>query len=227
MRLLVGVGVLLLVSACGSGSELPAGQGRNAATAGVTQSYQRLIDFYAAESGSEVDPMVFVPAPRARAGIGPLMVRHVAGIRPAKQATPSTTKLLGADGTPLGITFEQWQQASGTATFRCVDSSERVSSTLSNLIPSGTYSTFAVHTSVQGPRRFTPWGDPDGTTNNFKASADGTASPTNTVQGCSGTADVIIIVWHSDDSTHGRSPGKIGLNWHTSLIARVPPQPAS
>ena len=166
--------------------------------------------------------MVFVPAPRSPATVGPLMVSRVAGIAPAKRTTPPTAGLLGADGSPLGITFRQWQQARGTATFRCVGSTKQVTSTLTGLIPSGTYSTFAVHTSLQGPRRFTPWGDPEGSTNNFKASADGTASPTNSVEGCSGSADVIAIVWHSDRATHGKSPGTIGVNWHTSLIERVP-----
>jgi len=31
-----------------------------------------------------------------------------------------------------------------------------------------------------------------------------------------------IAIWHSDEVNHGRSPGKIGVTWHTSLIARVP-----
>lgn len=104
--------------------------------------------------------------------------------------------------------------------FTCVGSTLRAASTLTGLIPSATYSTFVVHTSEDGPKRFTPWGDPAGTTNNFTASATGTASPTNTLHGCS-NADVIIIIWRSDGMTHGKSPGQIGVNWHTSLIARV------
>jgi hypothetical protein len=100
--LLVAASVSLLVTACGSGGESAAGQSRNAASAGVTQRYQRLIDFYAAESGSKVDPMVFVPAPRARAAVGPLMVRHVAGITPAKHTTPSTTSCSEQTGLPSG-----------------------------------------------------------------------------------------------------------------------------
>lgn len=222
LPLLVAASLSLLVTACGSGGGSAAGDSGDAGSRGVTQRYQLLVDFYAAESGSEVDPMVFVPGPRSPAAVGPLMVTHVAGIAPAKKTTPSSTELLGADGSPLGITFGQWERARGTATFRCVDSTEQVTSTLTGLIASGTYSTFAVHTSLQGPSRFTPWGDPNGSTNNFQASADGTASPTNTVEGCSGSADVIIIVWHSDGATHGKSPGTIGENWHTSLIERVP-----
>ncbi len=34
-------------------------------------------------------------------------------------------------------------------------------------------------------------------------------------------ASDIIIIWHSDEMAHGKSPGQIGVDWHTSLIARV------
>src|SRR5580765_2089077 len=151
VRLLVVAGLSLLVTACASGGGSAASDSAHAASGSVTRAYQLLLDFYAAESGSRVYPMMFVPAPRARAAVGPLMVRHVAGITPARHSTPPATELLGADGSHLGITFRRWQQARGTATFRCVDSKEQVTSKLTDLIPSGTYSTFAVHTSVQGP----------------------------------------------------------------------------
>ena len=149
------------------------------------------------------------------------MVRHVAGVSPVKQTDSPSTRLLGADGATVAITFGQWEKAAGTVSFSCVGSKEQAKSTLTGLVPSSTYSAFAVHTSLDGPGRFTPWGDPAGTTNNFTSSATGTASPTNTLDGCVGTADDIIIIWHSDGATHGKSPGRIGVNWHTSLIATV------
>jgi hypothetical protein len=180
--------------------------------------------FYSAESGTTpvIDPMTFIAAPGAAAAVGPLSVRHAAGVAPAKQAGPPTTPLLGADGTPLRITLGQWEKAQGTVAFKCVGSKRQATSTLRGLIPSATYSAFVVHAALDGRGRFTPWGDPAGTTNNFTASATGTATPTNTLDGCHSSADDIIIIWHSDGVDHGRSPGKIGVNWHTSLIARVP-----
>ncbi|MFY9914719.1 MAG: hypothetical protein WAK18_08640 [Nocardioidaceae bacterium] len=135
------------------------------------------------------------------------------------KAASSSTPLVGADGTPLGITLGQWQQAAGTVTFTCEGSKLLAASTLTGLIPSATYSTFVVHAQRDGPKLFTPWVDRAGTSNDFTASATGTASPTSTVHGCS-SADVIII-WHSDGKTHGKSPGQIGVDWHTTLIARV------
>ena len=181
--------------------------------------------FYSAEAGlssSPIDPMVFLPERGARAAVGPLLVSHVAGIAPASgQASPASA-LLGADGRKLGITLGQWDQAAGTVAFSCVGSREQATSTLTGLIPSAMYSTFVVHTAVEGPRRFTPWGDALGTNNNFYASAAGTASPSNAVDGCLGNDAAAVIIWHSDGKTHGASPGKIGANWHTALITRVP-----
>jgi hypothetical protein len=208
----------LLLTACGSGSRTsPAA---SSAPSGTGTNYQLLMVAFALESspGPVIDPMTFSAAPGTPAAIGPLSVKHVAGITPARQADAPTTPLLGADGKPLGITLGQWTKAKGTVAFHCVNSKEQATSTLEGLIPSATYSAFAVHTALDGPRRFTPWGDAAGTTNNLRASTTGTATSTETTEGCS-SADDIIIIWHSDGTTHGKSPGNIGVNWHTSLIA--------
>jgi len=178
---------------------------------------------YGEESGTRppIDPMTFIAAPGAAAGMGPLSVRHAAGVAPVERTAPPDTPLLGADGTSLGITLDQWEQAKGTVSFDCVGSKRRATSTLTGLIPSATYSAFVVHTDLDGPGRFTPWGDAAGTTNNFTASATGTATRTDDLDGCDSNADDIVIVWHSDGVDHGSSPGRIGVDWHTSLIARV------
>ena len=215
--LMLAACVPLLVAACGSrGVTSPRSLDASMA------KYQLLMTFYAAEAGPVIDPMTFTPAPTSEAGTGPLSIRHVAGIAPVKETEPPSTQLLGADGKTLGTTLGRWERARGKVAFTCVGSKRRATSTLTGLLPGATYSAFVVHTAFDGPRRFTPWGDPAGTTNNFKASASGTASPTNDLDGCSTNADDIIIIWHSDDITHGKSPGAIGVNWHTSLIARVP-----
>ena len=209
--------VLLLVAACGS-RDVPSPRSLNASRA----KYQLLMIAYAAEAGPAIDPMTFTPAPTSEAGVGPLSIRHVAGIAPVKGTKSPNTRLLGADGKALGTTLGRWDRARGKVAFTCVGSKRRATSTLTGLLPGATYSAFVVHTAFDGPRRFSPWGDPAGTTNNFKASASGTASPINDLDGCSSNADDIIIIWHSDGITHGKSPGAIGVNWHTSLIARVP-----
>jgi hypothetical protein len=206
----------LLLGACGSGGHTSAAD--PSARSGAGQDYRLLMVAFALEGGSKIDPMTFIATPGTSAAVGPLSIGHVAGISPASQASAPTSPLLGADGESLGITLGQWKKARGTVAFKCVDSKHQATSTLSGLIPSATYSVFAVHTALEGPGRFTPWGDPAGTTNNFTASPTGTATSTNTLDGCS-SADDIIIIWHSDGAIHGKSPGNIGVNWHTSLIA--------
>jgi hypothetical protein len=220
LRLLTAASLSLFLAGCGSGGAVSdSGQPPGAPDA---VAYQELMVFSAAESGLAIDPMMFHSKPGSAAGVGPLAIRHISGIAPVEHTDPATSRLLAADGTPLGITLGQWQKAAGTVRFHCSGSNERATSTLTGLIPAATYSTFIVHTDRNGPARFTPWGDRTGSTNNFTSSATGTASPNNTVHGCPGYGDDIIIIWHSDGHTHGSRPGQIGVNWHTSLIARVP-----
>jgi hypothetical protein len=219
--------VSLLAAGCGAGGNASSNAESSSdasAGSGFTEDYQTLIVAYAKESGNipPIDPMMFIPAPGAPAALGPLSITHVAGVQPAKQDGAPTTPLLGADGMSLGVTLGQWEKAQGTVALSCVDSKRQATSTLNGLIPSATYSAFVVHGDLEGPGRFTPWGDPAGSTNNFTASATGTATATNSLDDCASNADDIIIIWHSDGVDHGSSPGEIGVNWHTSLIAPVP-----
>jgi hypothetical protein len=227
-RLVLAACVSLLVAACGGGGSpdvtATGASGASSSGSDPPEDYQTLMVAYAAESGADpaIDPMTFVAAPGTAAGTGPLSVRHAVGVTPAVQTGPPATPLLGADGASLGITLGQWEKAQGTVSFDCVGSKRRATSTLTGLLPSATYSAFVVHTALDGPGRFTPWGDPAGTTNNFTSSATGTSTVTNALDGCDTNADDIVIIWHSDGMDHGSSPGRIGVDWHTSLIARVP-----
>lgn len=187
-------------------------------------TYRLHMDFFSAEAKltTVIDPQVFVRAPGAPAAVGPQMIKHAAGLAPARKTADPSTPLLAANGTALHITLGQWEKARGTVTFRCVSGHEKAASRLTGLIPRGRYSTFVVHLKVMGAGRFTPWGDATGTTNNFTASARGTASPKNTVAGCLGSTAAVLIVWHSDGRSHGASPGTIGVTQHNSLITPLP-----
>ncbi|WAH98160.1 hypothetical protein [Arthrobacter sp. MMS18-M83] len=129
---------------------------------------------------------------------------------------------MAADGSALNITLGQWEKAAGTVSFSCTAGGENAVSHLTGLVPNGSYSTFVVHLDVQGPGRFTPWGDSQGTTNNFTADANGAATATNTVSGCLGNREAAVIIWHSDGKPHGPTPGTLGLTWHNSLITPLP-----
>lgn len=200
------------VSACGSGG-----------SASQQATYQLHMDFFSTESGLKqtVDPQVFVAAPGARAGVGPQMIRHAAGFEAARKSDPDDTQLFGAQGSPLGISLGQWKQAAGTVSLTC-KGNEVARSTLSGLVPNGVYSVFVVHLAVNGPGRFTPFGNPSGDDNNFTASSTGTATPTDTVKGCLSHQEAIVVIWHSDGASHGSSPGVLGVSWHNSLITQVP-----
>lgn len=206
-----------------SAAAVPASSGVNPAPA-PTQSYQLHMDFFSHESklAAVIDPQMFIAAPAAPAATGPQMISHAAGISPAPKNSPAATPLLGATGSPLGVTVGGWEKAAGTVRFSCTAGQEQAASHLTGLIPDGVYSTFVVHLNVQGPGRFTPWGNTQGSNNNFTANTTGTATPTNTVPGCLNSHDAAVIIWHSDGHPHGSSPGTLGVSWHNSLITPLP-----
>ncbi|HET9073163.1 MAG TPA: hypothetical protein VFN48_01160 [Solirubrobacteraceae bacterium] len=182
------------------------------------------MDFFSAESklSTVIDPQMFVRTPGAPAAVGPQMIMHAAGFAPAHKAGAPSTPLFAANGTALHITLGEWEKANGTVILRCVSGREQATSQLSGLLPGGHYSTFVVHLKAPSAKRFTPFGNATGTTNNFTASPQGTASPVNTVAGCLNSSNAVLIVWHSDGRSHGASPGAIGVTQHNSLITAIP-----
>src|SRR4051794_23175380 len=73
--------VSLLVAGCGAGGDASPDQkssARSSAGPTLTEDYRTLIVAYAAESGDvpPIDPMTFIPAPGAPAGVRPLSVRN-------------------------------------------------------------------------------------------------------------------------------------------------------
>ncbi len=194
--------------------------------AGATASpliYQLHMDFFSQETHQPavIDPQVFISALGAPAGVGPQKIPHAADLAPAPRNAAPDTPLLAADGTPLNITLGQWESAAGTVALNCVDNTDTAIHQLTGLIPLGLYSVFVVHLNVQGPGRFTPFGDAEGTTNNFTAGLDGTATPTTSVQGCLSDQDAIVVIWHSDNQSHSASAGTVGIDWHNALITRA------
>lgn len=229
-----GAAAIVTLAACGStGSastaEAPgsAGASTRPSSSGLGGSpipYQLHMDFFSHEShlSTVIDPQVFTAAPGSPAGTGPQMVQHAPGIAPAQKASAAATPLLAADSSPLHITLGDWEKAAGTASFSCQGGQERVTSQLTGLVPNGSYSVFVVHLDVKGPGRFTPWGNAQGTTNNFTAGPTGSASLTSTVQGCLNNRAAALVVWHSDGKPHGATPGTLGVTWHNSLITPLP-----
>ena len=205
----------LLLGACGSSSPQ---------TNAVHAAYQLHMEFFSHESGlgTVIDPQMFIASPGAPAQIGPQMIPHVAGLMPVAHDAPSSTPLLDANGRPLDVTLGAWEKATGTLTLTCSKNVEAAKSQLTGLLPRSLYSVFVVHLKVDGPGRFTPFGNPAGTDDSFTSTRSGKAITTDHVNGCLDHQEAVVVIWHSDGKTHGAAPGILGLTWHNSVITQVP-----
>lgn len=198
------------LSACG---------GSGATTSSLT--LQRHMDFFSHEShlAQVIDPQMFTSAPGAAAGTGPQGVVHVAGYAPVSESATPTTPLFNADGVALGVTLGEWEAASGTVTLTCSSGADTVAAHLAHLIPGGVYSLFVVHLhAAANAARFTPLGS----TNTATSASDGALTITSKVAPCLSSGEAVLVVWHSDGSAHGASPGLIGVTQHNNLIAALP-----
>jgi hypothetical protein len=169
-----------------------------------------------------IDPQIFVREDSAAEGTGPQNIEHVAGVRPARLDDAPELVAYDAKGNSLGFTLGKWFAASGTAELAPgpTAASTRVSLAFTKLIPFGVYSLFRIAFSPDGAT-FRPL-DGDGTTNNFTAAADGSASPVVTTSDPLQRGDAIVLVYHADALQHGASRGTIGLDAHHQLIVRLP-----
>ncbi len=222
--------VPLLLAACGghaasAAPATPSPAARASAAAGATGSgaFELHTTFFSAEShlARVVDPQVFLAAPGAPAGTGYQGIHHVAGVVPALAAQPASSRLYNADGQPLGITLGQWRKAAGQARWSCQAGTESFAASFTGLLPHGVYSLFLVRLSQPVSRRFAPLGSPSGTDNSVVATASGTAALSTRTTGCFTGSEAVVLVWHSDGRSHGRSPGVLGVTWHNQVIVGV------
>jgi hypothetical protein len=180
--------------------------------------------FFSAEThqSNPVDPHVFVRDPAAAAAVGPQNIQHVAGIRPALiEQDAKSTPLFNAKGEALGFALGEWLGAAGIVTISpAANGAVRVSSKFSHLRPGGHYSLFENHFDQQ-PVGFTPL-DGLGKANDFVASEDGTAKTSVLAPQALTHANAVLLVYHSDKTSHGDQRGDIGVNAHHQLIARIP-----
>jgi hypothetical protein len=189
----------------------------------ITLTFQPHGTFFSTETRqpAAIDPQVFVESAGAAAGIGPQQIPHSAGYRPARLSDPPDTLLYGADGVPLNLTLRRWLDARGTAAIDPIDDGgDRIAAFFIGLIPHGTYSLFEV-TFRSGGNVFTPL-DGRGASTAFVADARGRARVTVSAPRVLTRSNAVLLSYHSDGQTHGRSRGMPGINVHDQLIARVP-----
>ena len=207
---------LILVSA--------AGLGLAKATDSMRLTFITHAAFFSAETHQPkpLDPQVFVRDASAPAGIGPQNIQHVAGVRPALiEQDAKTTPLVNAKGEALGFDLGDWLAAGGVVTISSSASGKvEISAQFMHLRPGGHYSLFENHFDQQ-PVGFTPL-DGVGAANNFVANENGGAQVKVTVPQALTHANAILLVYHSDMTSHGAQRGDIGVNAHHQLIARIP-----
>jgi hypothetical protein len=180
--------------------------------------------FFSAETHQPkpIDPHVFVRDPSAPAAAGPQNIQHIAGVRPAViEQDPKSTALVNAKGDPLGFDLGEWLGAEGVVTISpTANGAVEISAQFSHLRPEGHYSLFENHFDQQ-PVSFTPL-DGVGKTNDFVASKDGSSKIQVLAPQALTHANAVLLVYHSDKTSHGDQRGDIGINAHHQLIARIP-----
>ena len=167
-----------------------------------------------------VDPHVFVVDPRAPAAVGPQGIHHVAGFRPALYFGPHDIGAYNALGKPLGFTVAEWFAAFGVVSIVRAGAGSRVACRFLHLRPNGVYSLFENHFDLK-PVGFTPL-DGAGTRNNFIADANGQAAIVVETPAPMTHENAVLLVYHSDNRSHGMERGELGVTAHHQLIARLP-----
>lgn len=203
---LLGLGSLMCMAAHGESRVLPF----------VTHAA-----FFSGETHQNpvLDPQVFVTEPSAPGGVGPQGIKHIEGVRNARPADPPALPILNASGKPLDMSLGAWLDASGEVILTPQSNGqEKVTVVLANLKPGGHYSLFENHFD-QKPVGFTPL-DEAGEANNFVADATGKAVMTTIAPAPLTHDNAVLLVYHSDGKTYGKSRGDIGVNAHHQLIAR-------
>jgi len=167
-----------------------------------------------------VDPHAFVQDPSVSAAVGPQNIPHAAGFRPALVAGPFDVEAFNAQGKSLGFTLADWFAAKGMARIAPSGDGAKIDCRFTQLRPNGVYSLFENHFD-QKPIGFTP-SDGTGKTNSFTADANGSASVSLLSPRPLTHDNAVLLVYHSDNQTHGEQRGEIGVTAHHQIIVRIP-----
>lgn len=202
----------------------PLATGREAAAAQAGLDLQFILHavFFSAEThqAKPLDPHAFVKDASAPAAVGPQNIPHAAGFRPGLVAGPFDVEAFNAQGKSLGFTLGEWFAAKGSVKITPSGNGAKIDCRFTQLRPNGVYSLFENHFD-QKPIGFTP-SDGTGKTNSFTADANGGAA-IRLVSPRKLTHDnAVLLVYHSDNQTHGEQRGEIGVTAHHQIIVRIP-----
>jgi hypothetical protein len=177
--------------------------------------------FFSAEMNESqvIDPHIFVQDPAVPQAVGPLGIKHAAGLRPALiEQDPKTASLYTADGKPMGMTLGEWLRGSFSISITNPGGGTRLNATFSGLKPQGHYSLFERH-SDQTPTAFTPV-DGMGISNSFIAGADGGAKLSIKLARPLPSTSTVVLIYNSDNQAHGLERGHIGFDAHHLVMTR-------
>ncbi|WP_256927981.1 hypothetical protein [Caballeronia sordidicola] len=189
----------------------------------ATLTFETHAAFFSTETdqAAPLDPQVFVQAVGTPTGRGPQGIDHVGDIRNARVGDSGALPIYNAHGKPLVMNLGEWLGARGTVTLEPRnDGSERIDVSLAGLQPGAEYSLFENHFDTH-PIGFTPL-DGTGQSNSFAADSYGVARVTVTAPKALTHDNAVLVVFHSDNQSHGEMRGDVGINAHHQLIARIP-----
>ena len=167
-----------------------------------------------------LDPHAFVRDASAQAAVGPQNIPHAAGFRPALVAGPFEVEAFNAQGKSLGFTLADWFAAKGSVKITPSGNGAKIDCQFTQLRPNGVYSLFENHFD-QKPIGFTP-SDGTGKGNSFTADASGHAEISLVSPQPLAHDNAVLLVYHSDNQTHGEQRGEIGVTAHHQIIVRIP-----
>lgn len=167
-----------------------------------------------------LDPHAFVKDAAAPAAVGPQNIPHAAGFRPALVAGPLDVEAFNAQGKSLGFTLADWFAAKGSVKITPTGTGAKIDCQFTQLRPNGIYSLFENHFD-QKPIGFTP-SDGTGQSNSFTADANGSAAISLVSPRPLTHDNAVLLVYHSDNQTHGEQRGEIGVAAHHQIIVRIP-----
>jgi len=126
----------------------------------------------------------------------------------AANAQGFETTLSAADrsGTPDGQERASWMEATGTASATSSGDQHEVTLDATGLVPGGLYTIWWVNAGALGMDMGPAGGTP---ANQFRAADDGSAEATISVP-ADNDYQMLVVAFHSDDRTHGETPGEMG-----------------
>ncbi len=167
-----------------------------------------------------LDPHAFVRDASAPDAVGLQNIHHVAGFRPAFVADPLDVEVFDAEGKSLGFSLADWFAAKGFVRITPDGAGARIVCQFTQLRPNGVYSLFENHFD-QKPIGFTP-SDGTGRSSSFAADAKGSAAIDFLSPKALTHDNAVLLVYHSDNRSHGEQRGEIGVTAHHQIIVRVP-----